>query len=174
MRRYPLVCYFLLTFGLTWAFELLALLLWHVNYYGPWMAPAFFGPTLSALLLTAILEGKADVGRLLRGYVRWRVDLRWYLLVLLSALTVPGVGRYLSCSRSSLSAHLPAVLSRPPCLQWSARRGSRLARVRPTPLATALWPAGRNAHPRVAVGPVAPAPRPVRPRVHTLHTCYLK
>ena len=63
------------------------------------MAPAFFGPTLSALLLTAILEGKADVGRLLRGYVRWRVGLRWYLLVLLgipalvllSALTVPGV-----------------------------------------------------------------------------------
>jgi hypothetical protein len=91
MRRYPLVCYFLLAFGLTWAFELLALLLWHVNYYGPWMAPAFFGPTLSALLLTAILEGKADVGRLLRGYVRWRVGLRWYLLVLLSALTVPGV-----------------------------------------------------------------------------------
>jgi CAAX protease family protein len=98
LRRHPLVCYFLLTFGLTWAFELPALLLWHVNYYGPWMAPAFFGPILSALLMTVVLEGKPGVGRLLLGYVRWRISLRWYLfvllgilaLVLLSALTVPG------------------------------------------------------------------------------------
>jgi CAAX protease family protein len=98
MHRYPLVCFFLLAFGFSWAFELPALLLWHVNYYGPWMAPAFFGPTLSAFLLTAILEGKSGVGRLLRGYVIWRVGLRWYLfvllgipaLVLLSALSVPG------------------------------------------------------------------------------------
>jgi uncharacterized protein len=98
MRHHPLVCYFLLAFGLTWAYELPALLLWHVNYYGPWMAPAFFGPTLSALLMTAVLEGKPGIGRLLRGYTLWRVGLRWYLvvllgipaLILLSALTVPG------------------------------------------------------------------------------------
>ena len=56
------------------------------------------GPTLSALLMTAILEGKPGIGRLLRRYVIWRVGLRWYLvvllgipaLILLSALTVPG------------------------------------------------------------------------------------
>jgi CAAX protease family protein len=98
LRRHPLLFYFLLAFGLTWAYELPALMLWHVNCYVPWMAPAFFGPTPSALLMTAVLEGKPGVGRLLRGYVLWRVGLRWYFfvllgipaLVLLSVLTVPG------------------------------------------------------------------------------------
>jgi len=99
LRRHPLVCYFLLAFGLTWACELPATILWHVADPYHWLAPALFlGPALSALLITAVLEGKAGVGRLLRGYVRWRVGLRWYLLVLLgipalillSALTVPG------------------------------------------------------------------------------------
>jgi len=96
MRRHPLLCYFLLAFCLTWAFELLALLLWH-PYHG--MAPILLlGPALSALLMTAVLEGKPGVGRLLRRYVLWRVGLRWYqvvllgipALILLSALTVPG------------------------------------------------------------------------------------
>jgi membrane protease YdiL (CAAX protease family) len=99
MRRHPLLCYFLLAFGLTWAFELPVLLLLHPSdpYHG--MAPILLlGPALSALLMTAILEGKPGVWRLLRRYVLWRAGLRWYLLVLLgipalillSALTVPG------------------------------------------------------------------------------------
>lgn len=99
MRLHPLLCYFLLAFGLTWAFELPTLLLWHPSdpYHG--MAPILLlGPALSALLMTAVLEGKPGIGRLLRRYVIWRVGLRWYLavllgipaLILLSALTVPG------------------------------------------------------------------------------------
>lgn len=99
LRRHPLLCYFLLAFGLTWACELPATILWHVADPYHWLAPALFlGPALSALLMTAILEGKPGVGRLLRGYMLWRVGLRWYLvvllgipaLVLLSALTIPG------------------------------------------------------------------------------------
>jgi uncharacterized protein len=99
MRRHPLLCYFLLAFGLTWACELPATILWHVADPYHWLAPALFlGPALSALLMTAVLEGKPGVQRLLRRYVRWRVSLRWYLfvllgilaLILLSALTVPG------------------------------------------------------------------------------------
>ena len=99
LRPHPLVCYFLLAFGLTWACELPALLLWHPSdpYHG--MAPILLlGPALSALLMTVVVEGKPGVGRLLRRYALWRVGLRWYVLVLLgipalvllSALTVPG------------------------------------------------------------------------------------
>jgi CAAX protease family protein len=98
LQRHQLVCYFLLAFGFTWVYELPALMLWHANLYGPWMAPAFYGPSLSALLMTAALEGKPGVHRLLRRYALWRVGLPWYLfvllgiptLILLGALTVPG------------------------------------------------------------------------------------
>jgi hypothetical protein len=172
LRRHPLLFYFLLAFGLTWAYELPALMLWHVNCYVPWMAPAFFGPTPSALLMTAVLEGKPGVGRLLRGYVLWRVGLRWYFFVLLgipalvlpSVLTVPGPSPPFVLPLPSFSSP-PCCLYRSPCFQWPARRGSRLARVRPASLATAVGPDGGNAPPRVALGTVAPAPRPVRPRV---------
>jgi membrane protease YdiL (CAAX protease family) len=56
------------------------------------------GPILPALLMTAIINGRAGVGRLLRRCVQWRVAPRWYLfvlvgfpaLILLSVLVLPG------------------------------------------------------------------------------------
>jgi uncharacterized protein len=40
------------------------------------------GPTLASFVVTATISGKAGVRQLLRRYALWRVDLRWYLLVL--------------------------------------------------------------------------------------------
>ena len=41
------------------------------------------GPTLSALIMTGITEGKAGIRRLLGRIVLWRVGLRWYLFALI-------------------------------------------------------------------------------------------
>jgi len=76
MRQHPILSYFLLAFGLSWAYAILVLLLWHLPLL-PWGIPLpFVGPTLSAFLVTAVTSGKKGVGELLRRYVRGRVGLQ--------------------------------------------------------------------------------------------------
>src|SRR5215469_15496259 len=89
LRRYPLVCYFLLAFGFTWTYEL--------TVYRALLTPGFslrvalldlgftLGPTLAAFFMTAVTQGRVGMQQLLRRYVLWRAGLRWYLLVLLGA-----------------------------------------------------------------------------------------
>jgi len=89
LRRYPLVCYFLLAFGFTWAYEL--------TVYRALLTPGFsfrvalldlgftLGPTLAAFFMTAVTWRRVGMLQLLRRYVLSCVGLRWYLLVLLGA-----------------------------------------------------------------------------------------
>jgi uncharacterized protein len=50
------------------------------------------GPTLAAFIMTAITEGRAGIGRLLRRIVLWRVGLRWYLVALVGIPVVMALG----------------------------------------------------------------------------------
>jgi len=70
--------------------------------------------------VTGVLEGRAGIGRLLRRYVRWRVQIRWYLFVLLvipaaellGAVVVPGAAAsYQPVTAAMLAAYPLALLS---------------------------------------------------------------
>jgi uncharacterized protein len=98
LRHHPLFFYFLIAYAITWSIGLLFLVLLHLPLHLWLLLPMIAGPTVSAFIMTAVTEGKAGVGRLLRRYVLWRVDLPWYLIVLigipalllLSILVLPG------------------------------------------------------------------------------------
>jgi membrane protease YdiL (CAAX protease family) len=81
--------FFLMAFGFAWIILLVILLsqygfiplqvrLFPFGALGPYL-----GPTLAAFIMTATLEGKQGVLRLLGRYVQWRVGFSWYPLVLL-------------------------------------------------------------------------------------------
>jgi len=83
MRHHPLSSFFLITFGLSWIYEAIILVLLRLPPL-PWAVPApLVGPTLSAFFMTALTQGRPGVFRLLRNCVLWQVPLRWYLLALL-------------------------------------------------------------------------------------------
>src|ERR1051326_1850938 len=104
MRQHPLVFFYLLTFGWSWAVDVLVLLIFRqpvgsVAEALRVIVPGLIGaPAFPALLMTAFTSGRAGVGRLLRSLVLWRVGWRWYLfalvafpaLLLLSFLLLPG------------------------------------------------------------------------------------
>jgi membrane protease YdiL (CAAX protease family) len=98
MRRHLLVSYFLIAYAVTWPIGLVFIVLLHRLPSLEVIVPMIAGPTIAALIMTAVAEGRPGVGRLLRRYVLWRVDLAWYVLVLvgipalllLSILVVPG------------------------------------------------------------------------------------
>src|ERR687896_1475399 len=89
LARHPLISYFIITFAFSWLMFLPGVL----TYYGVLsVAPSLIGvlgivgllgPVLSGFLMTAITEGAAGVGDLLRRMVLWRVGIRWYLFAVL-------------------------------------------------------------------------------------------
>src|SRR5689334_9879636 len=109
LGRHPLLFYFLIAFAGTWLVEAPVVLSRTGTGLLPFTiseplaalmlaAATFTGPTLSAFVMTAAVDGRPGVHRLLRRYVQWRVKLRWYLVILLvipasellGALVLPG------------------------------------------------------------------------------------
>jgi membrane protease YdiL (CAAX protease family) len=110
IARHPLLFFFLIAYAGAWIVEAPVVLSRTGTGLLPLTLPApliaallaaatFTGPTLSAFVVTGVVEGRPGVKRLLRRYVQWRVKLRWYLYVLLAvpasevlgAIVLPGV-----------------------------------------------------------------------------------
>jgi membrane protease YdiL (CAAX protease family) len=102
VKRYPLVAFFVLAFGLTW----LAWLPYILSETGLGVLPlripevmgssqtlgvlpgAYLGPVTAAFVVTSLVDGRPGLRRWAARLVRWRVPARWYLLVLLAVPVV--------------------------------------------------------------------------------------
>lgn len=94
IHRSPVGVFFVLAYALSW----MIILPWSLSESStglgvlPYTLPdaygivmfvfAPLGPALAAVLVTAVLEGRSGVRRLLGRIKRWRVDLRWYVVAL--------------------------------------------------------------------------------------------
>jgi membrane protease YdiL (CAAX protease family) len=92
LQKHSLFAYFVLAFGISWLIELPVVLSRSGIGWLPYDLPPMLtstspgvplGPVGAAFILTALLEGKPGVIRLLKRYIQWQVSLKWYLLVLL-------------------------------------------------------------------------------------------
>jgi pimeloyl-ACP methyl ester carboxylesterase/membrane protease YdiL (CAAX protease family) len=96
VRRHPVLAYAVLTFGISWGGVLLAIGGSLASATSATADPRFAvavvamlaGPPVSALLLTALLDGPAGLAALWRRVVTWRVPARWYAVALLAAPVV--------------------------------------------------------------------------------------
>jgi hypothetical protein len=98
--RHPLAAYFGLAYALAWGLVLPMtfsrnLGLGWLPYdlpddlgIGLFILASFIGPTVAALAVSGVTEGRPGVAALLRSMVRWRVGVRWYLAALLINITV--------------------------------------------------------------------------------------
>ena len=98
---HPLLAYFIIAFAGTWVpllpFALsrgvngLGLLPYELpdsTFYIAFVLAAFAGPALASLTVTAIISGRAGVGKLLRRCVQWRVGIQWYLIAIFGFLLI--------------------------------------------------------------------------------------
>ena len=131
LTRHPLVFFFLIAYAGSWLLELPIALSETGSGLLPFTIPrpllalaiaaaTLLGPTLSAFIMTGITEGRRGIRRLLRRYVLWRVEFRWYLFVLLiipaievlGAIVVPGVlGSFRSLTLSLVFTYPVAFVS---------------------------------------------------------------
>lgn len=118
--RHPVAAFYLLACAITWAVMLwfrfvpAAAHAWYAKnlvpgvFSTPAQFVAWWGPALSALLVTAITLGRPGVRSWFSAWVRWRVGVRWYAIALLFP-PVLSVIQY-AATKPAIS---PAYLDRP-------------------------------------------------------------
>jgi uncharacterized protein len=97
---HPLIAHFVLAFGLMWLFVVpLGLSRSHGSGVLPYdlseglgntlyLLGTFIGPTVAALIVTGVTEGRAGVARLLKRFIQWRVRPHWYLVAITINLVI--------------------------------------------------------------------------------------
>ena len=102
IRRYPLTCYFVIAYAGAWAVWALFVLSREGSGLLPFHSPASFlvliaigtfsGPTVSALVVTAVTAGRKGIVRLPQRIVQWRVGAAWYLFVFAGLPAIEALG----------------------------------------------------------------------------------
>lgn len=105
LARHPLAVFVVLTYALSWS--------WWVPFAAsgatirtgvgwPTHMLGLTGPALAAVVVSWLVDGRAGVGELWRGVVRWRVG--WWWLAVLVPLVVGVVGLSLSAGPAGVAA----------------------------------------------------------------------
>lgn len=95
-KQYPIAAFFILTFILSWGLGAIVDVLFSITNSIILVLPLAIlsaGPLVSALIVSAVVGGKAAVVALLRKFTIWRVGWRWYMiaLFLLPALALAAI-----------------------------------------------------------------------------------
>jgi membrane protease YdiL (CAAX protease family) len=96
VKQHPVLTFYALAFAISWGAMLLVIF---VNGLPrtqdafarqvTWMIPAMLaGPSIAGVLTAGFASGKAGLGELFSGVVRWRVGAGWYAVALLTAPAV--------------------------------------------------------------------------------------
>ena len=98
-RQYPITAFFVLTFILSWGLGAILDALFSATNSILLVLPFAIlsaGPLASALIISAVIGGKAGVLTLLRKFTIWRVGWRWYMVALFLLPTLALVTIYLN------------------------------------------------------------------------------
>jgi membrane protease YdiL (CAAX protease family) len=114
IQDHPVVSYFALTFAISWGGIVVVIAVARTGVIATqedftrlipiWAPILVLGPSLSALLVTGLADGRPGLQALRSRLSRWRVDPRWYVVALLT-----GPVCYAAASLA-LSAESPAFL----------------------------------------------------------------
>jgi len=100
MRKHPLFSFFFMAYAFSWLISIpYVLSSWGILPSGSNLAfllfalKAYAGPTLAAIIMTSVTEGKAGLLRLRHRITQWRAGWQWYLFILVGipALLLLGI-----------------------------------------------------------------------------------
>ncbi len=77
IKKYSLTIFFVLTFAIT-IITTIAILI-EDSLFFPMMTLGVFSPTISAIIVSGLIGGWTEIKKLLKGYLKWKVNYKWYL-----------------------------------------------------------------------------------------------
>lgn len=86
LLKHPLITFFVMAFLFSWIAVIPLLLNPSIPVEPFQILGAFAGPTLSAMILITLAEGRHGMGIFLKRYVQWRAGIGWWLIVLFGIL----------------------------------------------------------------------------------------
>ena len=81
LKKHQLISYFCIAYIIMFGVIFTFIRLYPSRPLQPWSLVWFlsiFSPSFSALIVSAIIGGKAEIKRLLSGFTRWKAGFRWY------------------------------------------------------------------------------------------------
>lgn len=103
IQRHPLISFVLINYFISWIFlyPCYQIILSAEEGTFPWLAliglPGAYGPTIAAIIITAITEKKGAVRELLSKYLIWKIPFKWYVFALLVPVLAYTLALLLSC-----------------------------------------------------------------------------
>ncbi len=86
IKQYPILSFIFTAFGYSWVIWVVAFLFVPEESQIMWIVPGAYGPTVMAIVITAIIHGKSGVKSLLSKFLVWRVNVIWYVVIFLLPL----------------------------------------------------------------------------------------
>jgi membrane protease YdiL (CAAX protease family) len=86
LKQNPVPAFFVLTFVIAWSIWLPLGIFAPDNVF--LTLPGAWAPTISAIILIGLLEGRVGVKRFLKKVLHWRVEFQWYLVVLFGVAVI--------------------------------------------------------------------------------------
>ena len=108
LGKFPLTSYFIIALVFSWAVVLIVLLGYLPENFMA-VVPITLGPTVAALVMTVVTEGRAGIRRLLARFVLWKVPFVWYLFIFLGIPLVFILGTVFLPGSAASFDHLSAA-----------------------------------------------------------------
>jgi membrane protease YdiL (CAAX protease family) len=109
LRKFPLTSYFVIALVWSWAVVLIVLV-GHLPENFLLVVPITLGPTIAALIMTAVSGGRNGIRRLIARFVQWKVSFAWYLFIFLGIPLVFILGTVLLPGAVASFDHLSATI----------------------------------------------------------------
>ena len=102
MKKHPVTEFYILAFAISWIGLIPGVL--GSQGIAPFDSPFVqflgilfsIGPTLAAVIMSQVMQGKTGVQNLLKGLLKWRVNLVWYLVAVLGPVVIFVTGQVLT------------------------------------------------------------------------------
>jgi membrane protease YdiL (CAAX protease family) len=125
MRRHPVVGFYILAFGISWIGLVPGVLASRgISPFGdPYVMLLFgilfsAGPTIAAVIVSLVIQGKSGLQKLLKGLIRWRVSLVWYVVAVFGPVCIFSLGQAITTALGlslappeSLQSQMPLFIS---------------------------------------------------------------
>lgn len=117
LLRKPLLSFYIMTFMITWVIWLPLVIYYYRSPFNVSFSTVpislillallgFFGPTFASIIMTYLEKGTVGIKELLSNWIKFRIQVKWYLFVIISQILIDFISTQIAIIIFSLEVHI--------------------------------------------------------------------